>query len=1064
MNKYIWIALLAFTIACTRKNNTLFKKHGSVNTGIEFVNWIDNSDTLNILNYIYYFDGGGVGVADFNNDGLIDIFFAGNRVEDALYFNNGDWKFTDVTKQAGINKNGWSTGISVVDINTDGWLDIYVGRAGFASASLRENVLYVNQKNGTFIEQAEKHGINHRGYTKHSAFFDYDLDGDLDLYVMNHANNRSRVNTPIPLVINDYSPSSDRLFENENGVFVDVSRQSGILAEGYGLGLAINDFNHDGWPDIYVSNDFIFSDLLFINNQNGTFTESADVYIAHQSYNSMGTDVGDINNDGRMDLITLDMMPEDNYRQKTMMGSMNYNKFQLIISSGYAKQYMRNMLQVDIGHGIYCEIGRLSGISMTDWSWAPLLADFDNDGMNDLFISNGYYRDITDKDFLAYSHSLSLFKSGADADSAVLGALETLREVKLANYAFRNTGNFKMKNVTDSWLGLTPTLSNGAIYADFDNDGDLDLVTNNMNEEAGIYENTTDENKRHYVRIRLNDNNATSTGSQVKVYAGKDIFVRNWSPYKGYLCSTYDAIHIGVGQNSLIDSLIIYWAQGSISTLLNLKVDTLYQIDKPRETYLLKPERSPVSEILIPGLSFEHKEDLHDDFEIQPLVPRLLSREGPALAIGDLNGDQLEDVYVGGAYGQSGVVFFQFETGFRGWKLPGSDDFEDVDAEIFDANNDGMGDLYIVSGGNDRQKQYQDRLYINHGNGVLKYAQEWLPRVESNGNTVSSNDFDKDGDIDLFVGAGNTPGEYPLCDSSYVLINEGERFIISDSDKSWTFKLGLVSDSKWADMNSDGWSDLIIAGTWMPISIVYNDHGNLSIPVIIPHSEGWWNSLEVTDLDNDGDPDIVVGNFGTNNEYKANTNRPVTIIAKDFDNNGSIDPIICRYFDDISFPVAMRDAMLRQIPNLQGRLPKYAMYAQSTLEDIFTEKELENVITLTSREFRSGVFENTDSGFIFKPFPVFAQFGPVKSILCEDLDGDSIDEIIIVGNDHGIEVLSGQQDALPGLILTKNKRGSYSVVRSFRAENARKIRKLIYDDQSFWLVAQNDSSLKILKE
>lgn len=1063
MTKLFWIAVIASTIGCYPERPMLFEKHDSSSSGVEFINSIDNSDTLNILNYIYYYDGGGVGAGDFNNDGLIDLFFAGSKVDDALYFNQGNWQFINVTEKAGINSHGWSTGVSVVDINADGWLDIYLSRAGFADPSLRGNVLYVNQKDGTFQEQALIFGIQDVGYTTNSAFLDYDRDGDLDLYVMNHANDRGRVNTPIPLKKDGNSPSADRLYRNEQGKFIDVSKESGILVEGYGLGLVINDFNHDQWPDIYVANDFIFSDLLYINNQDGTFTENADRFFAHQSYNSMGADVGDINNDGRMDLITLDMLPEDNYRQKTMMGAMNYDKFQRIVSAGYAKQYMRNMLQVDLGLDQFSEIGRLSGIEATDWSWAPLIADFDNDGMNDVFISNGYYKDITSKDFISYSQSISLFKSREEADSVVLASLEDLREVKLPNYIFRNEGDFDFDDLTSEWLGNTPSLSNGAIYVDLDNDGDLDLVVNNLNEMAGIYENTLEHPKSHYLKVKLSAHERTSVGAQIRVFTGDDVMIRNWNPYKGYLSSSYDAIHFGLGEYEMIDSLVVQWAQGGSSTYLKLPIDTLVFLNDSSHHEEHHAVNSSAQEINISGLDFIHQEDEINDFTAQPLLPKVLSREGPALEVGNLNSDQLEDVVIGGAYGQAATLFIQNEYGFTKIVLEGSEAYEDVDALIFDANGDGQNDVYLVSGGNNSDYSRQDRLYLNQGNETWKHAAGWLPVRESNGSSVSAADFDKDGDMDLFVGAGNIPANYPMSDASYLLINHGGEFLVSGENESWLAELGMVTDSKWADLDGNGWLDLIISGTWMPITIVNNENGKLASPTIIPNSEGWWNALQVADLDNDGDADIIAGNYGTNSEYKADVERPVTIVAKDFDNNGSIDPIISRYFDNVSYPVATRDALIAQIPALQGRMPKYAMFAQSKLEDIFTNKELEEGVILKIYELRSGIFENAGNSFQFHPLPLTAQFGPVNSILCEDIDDDGTKEIIVAGNDHGIEVMGGQQDALPGIVMKREKNWEYEIDRLFKAIDSRKLRSIEIGEQKFWLIAQNNNRIKLIE-
>ena len=1038
----------------------LFNLLPSDQTGITFLNRISNDDSINVLNYIYYYNGGGVGAGDFNNDGLIDLFFSGNKSDDELYFNQGNWSFKNVTLECGIKKQGWSTGVNVIDINQDGWLDIYVCRAGvFKDSHLRKNVLYVNQKNGTFLERANEFGIADTSNSTHSIFFDYDRDGDLDLYVMNHGNDRKRVNTPVTLLNDGTDESVDHLYCNKNGQFENVSIKSGIIHEGYGLGLAIHDINADGWPDIFVSNDFIFSDLVYINNTDGTFSEKSKELFGHQSYSSMGCDLGDINNDGLLDLMILDMLPWSNERQKTMMGAMNYDKYHTIISNGYAHQYMRNILQLNLGMSHYSDIGRFAGIQATDWSWTPLFADFDNDGLTDIFISNGYYKNITDKDYLNYSNNLSMFKSAELSDSAILSSLEYLNEVQLPNIAFKNMGNLKYSDVSATWIAPKSTLSNGAIYADLDNDGDLDLITNNLNSPAGIYKNQLKEDAGHYLNLKLksNSDNRNSVGSIIRLFAGPHILTRIWQPSRGYQGSSHGPIHFGIHQNQRIDSLDIYWPDGTYSRYFDLPLDTTISIVQPNQLKLVIPKDEFVFNLTLPGLEFHHREDHFVDFHIQPLIPKKLSHEGPALAIGDLNHDGLDDIFIGGASGQASKIYYQNLEAFTPITLPDDSLYEDTDAVIADFNGDGRNDLLVARGG---YVNLGPALYLSGEEGKLIKATSWIPELEICSSTIAEQDVDQDGDIDIFIGGRFTPSRYPESPNSTLLINTGFSF---QEASGWPRKLGMITDAKWMDVDQDDSQDLIIAGEWMAVSILKNNNGSFEEVETISNLRGFWQSIYVTDIDKDGDPDIIAGNYGTNNDFNVSIETPLELIAADFDNNGTIDPIITKQYPDGRYPIAPRDDLIRQLPHIYKRVLKYHTYARTSVDQLLTKTELSKADRYNINELRSGIFINQNGKFVFEPFPSMAQLSPIRAIEQYPCS-NGLPGLILAGNDYHIEILEGRQDALPALKLEQTNPLKFHVSTFFNTEDVRHIASLKFAVKNYWVLAQNDNNLLILEQ
>ncbi len=1047
--------------AC-RQSHTLFIPMGSAVTGIEFSNDILLTDSLSVLEFEFIYNGAGVAVGDFNNDNLLDIYFTGNMVSNRLYINKGDWRFEDITEAAGLLTADWSNGVSIVDINQDGYLDIYVSRGGPRGTIYedRANLLYINNGNLTFTESAVAYGLDNSEYTVQSAFFDYDLDGDLDVYMLSNALVNFNRNTSRPIDATGKAPSVDKLFRNNGDLsFSEVSEEAGILIEGFGLGVEICDINEDQWPDLYISNDFLTNDLLYINQQDGSFKNEAASYLKHQTYNGMGNDVADFNNDGLLDIVVLDMLPEDNRRRKlTMMGN-NYDAYQNNMDYGYQPQYIRNTLQLNNGNGTFSEIGQLSGIDATDWSWSALLADYDNDGFKDLFITNGYPRDVTNLDFIVYGQQvLAMGEAEANRQQRLL-ALNELPGAKLPNYIFRNQGDLTFTNTTGEW-GLTrPSYSNGAVYADFDNDGDLDLAINNIDEVAAIYKNQSRElknNSANYLQIKLKGpkGNVQGLGAKIRLYINSQIQYQYVTPYRGYLSSVDLQIHFGLGKVRQIDSLQVIWPDGSLQTLFNIPVNQVLTVNYNNlDSIGFKPSQhnsKPYFQEVTSDLNFhyQHRENIFVDFKLQPTLPHMHSRNGPGLAVADINDDGLQDFYVGGATGYPGAFCLQNPDGTMNvQKMSLDSTSEDLGVLFFDANGDGDLDLYVASGGAahlEGSKLYQDRLYSNDGKGNFTYQPQALPTISESSSCVVAGDYDRDGDLDLFVGGRVLPGSYPLTPKSYLLLNESGsgddevRFspVTSKLPEDFT-KMGMVTAALWTDFNNDGWLDLIVVGEFMPIKFFSNNNGTLvdaTSETGLEHTHGWWNSLSAGDFDADGDIDYLAGNLGLNSRLKASPQEPLCIYAKDFDINGRIDPIMCYYVQGENYIAHTRDDMIAQISAMGARFKTYEKYAEAKFEESFLKSELKDAFVVRSENFETSFLENLGGGqFAMKSLPLMAQFSPVYGITVDDYNQDGSLDALLTGNFYASVVSTGKYDASIGLLLLGDGHGEFHSVSATKS-------------------------------
>ena len=1040
--------------SCSKSNEKLkeaapplFTEIPSSQSGIGFVNEIPENSAMNSMVYEYFYNGGGVAIGDVDNDGLPDIYFTSNLKDNKLYKNKGDFKFEDITAKAKVEGSfGWTTGVTMVDINADRWLDIYVCKSGKGKAENRANLLYINNKNGTFTEMAASYGLDFPGYSTQASFFDYDRDGDLDLFLLNHNVTPINTNTPEVFKNEDNDLVGDRLYRNDNGSFINVSKQAGIIGNslGFGLGVSIGDLNNDGWPDIYVGNDYIEQDYLYYNNGDGTFTEGIKSSMGHTSNFSMGTDIADINNDGLPEVISLDMVAEDNYGIKTSMSGMDPKAFNYAVEKGFHYQYMYNALHLNNGDGHFSEIAQMAKVSNTDWSWAPLLADFDNDGLKDLFVTNGLKRDFRNNDFKKYK--LKRLEQAQNNNENMPKVIEELIQKtpqrKTTNYLFKSNGDLTFTNKTTDWGIQTPTFSNGAAYGDLDNDGDLDLVINNIDEAATLLQNNSNQN---YIQFEFKGppNNPLGVGVVVNIETadGKQ-FATNY-PTRGYQSAVQPLVHFGLSQTTQVKKVVVIWPDGKTQSFKNLGSNQRMLLDYGKATDG-QQEKNHITDLLFQDITdaseikYRHMENPYDDFALESLLPHKMSQEGPALAVGDINQDGLDDFYVGGAKGHPGALYAQEKDGqfqLQNQAVFSEDKIhEDVDAVFFDVDMDGDLDLYVASGGNEEKEgsnYYLDRIYVNENGLFGKILNPFDQLISSSSSVVRPFDYDKDGDLDLFVGGRQEPGKYPLSGTSTLWRNDTEngRIKFTSMHEELPSDLGMVTDAAWADVDGDGYSDLIVVGEWMSIKIFKNHKGSfsdISDHIGLEDLTGWWFSLEVGDFDADGDMDFVAGNLGLNSKYQASSEEPFEIYAKDFDQTGSMDIVLGYHQEGKQFPLRGRECSSNQMPFIKKKFPTYHDFASASLEDVYGKENLATAVQFQSKTFASTYFENQgDGSFSPKPLPNLAQQTAIREIIADDLTGDGQEDLLLFGNLYGFEVETPRQDAGYGLLMEGNGSGSF---------------------------------------
>jgi len=1070
--------------ACNKKSSTLFEKISDSHSGITFNNKIIENDSINPLTVVNIYNGGGVGIGDFNNDGLPDIYFTGNMVPCRLYLNKGNFTFEDITEKAGVAGMGrWARGISVIDINNDGLMDMYVCNTIYADSLRRRNILYVNQgidKDGIphFKDMAAEYGLDVHVQSTMASFFDYDNDGDLDMYLtVNEASNGD--NPSVFLIRNQKKvPSLGRLFRNDwdsslgHPVYHDVSEAAGIKFEGFGHAATICDINQDGWKDIYVSDDFISNNILYINNHDGTFTNRLKDYFKHTSFNSMGQDVVDINNDGLPDVVELDMSPPDNYRKKMMSSSESYVTFQNFDAYGYEYQYVRNTLQLNrgprvlqndsIGIPAFSEIGFLSGISQTDWSWSPLIADFDNDGFRDMIITNGFPRDVSDHDFIAYRNQ----NKGLVSNKSIL---DQIPEVKLHNYGFQYNGNLSFSDQTASWGLEQPTFSNGVAYADFDNDGALDMVINNINDEPLLYRNNSrdkDSTKKHFLQIKFKGDkqNVNGLGAVASIYYdhGKQQVYEN-NPYRGYLSSMEGIVHFGLNSILVLDSVVIKWYNGKKQILQNVKSNQVITVNIADANIPYSVEQPAIATDALfkevtnsAGINYRHSDYNFIDFDIQHLLPHKLSEYTPGLASGDLDGNGFDDLVIGGNAQLPTCMLFQQPDGkfIRKSLLPGIPNYPTISKDegilIFDANGDGKPDIYISSGGyglSPGNSSYQDRLFINDGKGNFKMDTAAIPVNHNSKFCVRAMDYNRDGKLDLFISSRVDPWNYPRPVSCFIYRNDSENGHAKYTDVTEEVapglkNIGMVCDALFTDFDGDGQTDLIVVGEWMPVSFYKNVNGkfkNVTGASGTSGKRGWWNSIVAGDFRNTGRMDYIVGNLGLNSLYQASDSFPVYMTAKDFENNGKYAGIPSLFLPDQQgvkreFPAQGRDDITRQLNSLKKRFNNYKKYAVATMDDLLTPEQRNGALRLEANMLQSCYLRNDGNGkFTMIPLPIEAQFSTINGMLVDDFDGDGNLDVLMNGNDYSTSVGIGQYDAFYGLLLKGDGAGGFKPLSMLQA-------------------------------
>ncbi len=1119
--KSSFFIILLFTssfLACQKKQSLeqgvkkRFARLTAKETGIHFENAIKETGRMNGLMYEYLYNGGGVAVGDFNNDNLPDLYFVANLKPNALYINKGNLTFEETTQQSGVKgKYGFHTGVTTVDINHDGLLDIYVCKSGsFNDPDKYRNELYINQgvdANGIprFLESAQKYGLDIATHATQASFFDYDKDGDLDMFLINYGVKVYAEDSVVAYLEQSSGRIGERLYRNDNDFYYDVTAQSGIINNkiGFGLGLAIGDLNNDTWPDVLVSNDYSEKDHVYINQRDGTFREYSREMMSHQSFFSMGNDIADINNDGLADMITLDMTARDNYNIKASMSGMNPTRFKQLVDWGLHHQYMYNTLQVNLGiHGglpRFADIGQLAGVESTDWSWAPLFCDLDNDGNKDLFVSNGIKRDFRNNDFLIFYKKkqeelvdIIKKKKKIDIDSFLLAALDKMPTRKKVNLFYQNKGDMTFEQKNGEWLDDIPTSSNGATYADLDNDGDLDIVVNNMDDEVFVYKNlTTDkgEGNTNYIQLKLVGSKLNPEGIGARIEIKSDSHTQYFEHYftRGFQSAVGRVVHVGLGDKKQVDRITVIWPDGKQQTLKDISANQQLVIQHanaidqdsptPKGSKLFEDANTRVE------ATHPHKENPFDDYQRESLLPHKMSQFGPALAVGDVNGDGQDDFYLGGSHKHAGQLYLAVSNGkFQKTNQPvfSQDKYhEDVAAILVDMDGDGDKDLYVVSGGNEFENDaeyYQDRIYENIGLGKFQKAVKALPSITISGGCVVSYDFDGDGDEDLFIGGRLAPGKYPYPASSMLLENQSQSGQIRYADASNKIpelsKLGMVTSAVWADIDNDDYTDLILAGEWMSPKVFKNQKGKSFIDISaksgLEAHVGWWFSLAAADVDQDGDQDLVGGNLGLNYKYKATADEPFQVYSTDFDENGTIDIVLGYYDQGKAFPLRGRQCSSNQMPFIKKKFPTYDQFASATLTEVYGNK-LDKALHYQATHFATSYMENKGNGqFTVTSLPVEAQVSSVNTILIEDMDKDSHLDIVLAGNMYGVEVETIRNDAGHGLFLKGDGKGNFKSVPVtssglYVPGDVKAAQKMILDEKRYIIFARNSDQVHLVE-
>lgn len=1114
MKTILLLAVCAFFISCN--NTTLFKKLSSSQTGITFNNTVTENDSINPLDLEFLYNGGGVAVGDFNKDGLPDLYFTASTSGNKLYVNKGALKFEDVTGKAGVTGGGeWSNGASVIDINGDGYEDIYVCTTIKQNPQQRRNLLYINQGRQAdniprFKEMAAEYGLADTSYSVQAAFLDYDGDGDLDMYLVTTKLARRSATSFAP---KDTSLADlDKLFRNDwnvqlgHPVFTDVSKEAGIADHGFGLGIAITDINKDGWKDVYVTNDFFGSDHLYINNKNGTYTDHVKDYFKHTSRNAMGNDVADINNDGLVDMVSVDMNPEDNYRKKKNMDGNNYYQYQSMQSNNLMLQYVRNTLQLNMGPRVgnndsvgapqFSDVSFYTGTAETDWSWNPSIADFDNDGVRDLIITNGYPRDVTDHDFIS-------FRNNSIGIAGKQQLIDEMPVIKVPNYAFKNDGNLKFENATTKWGLDQPSFSNGAVAVDLDGDGDLDYVINNINDEAFVYQNTTNDKndiRKNFLSIDFNggNQNTKGIGAWAELYSKKGKQVYENEPCRGYLSCTDTKAFFGLDTVSVVDSVVIRWPNNRKQIFTKVRANQQLTVDiknanQPDNWSTPTINNRALFTDITAASDIQFVQQNHDyiDFDKERLLPHKLSQYSPALAVSDIDGNGLDDIYIGENVDQDGTLLLQQPDGkFIQKTLEehsiGNNRTENMGVLFFDADGDGDNDLWCANGSNKfsaNANQYADRFYVNNGAGNFTLDSSAFPVNTTSKSCIKAADFDGDGDLDLFVGGRCLPGSYPSPVSSFIYRNDSRNGVIRFTDITASVcpqlkNIGMVCDALWTDFDNDGKTDLILAGEWMPVTFFKNEGGtlkNVTAATGVANAKGWWNSIVAGDFDNDGDIDYVVGNLGLNAFIRGNEKEPVKMYAKDFDNNGTSDAILTLWLKDKEgkkheYTAMNRDDIVSQMPSLKKQFNAYKDFAAADINAIFTTEQIKGAYTLEANNMASCYLQNDGNGkFTLIPLPMQAQLAPLNGMQTGDFNGDGNLDVALLGNDYGNEITAGHYDAMNGLVILGDGKGNFtaqSILQSgfFVPGDAKALTALCDGKGNLLLAAsQNRGAVKLFK-